>query len=137
MVQYMCKEKKLKKSNGLKGESHMSASKTKEINDLNDFQEGIFKIERNGKIITLTKEEIEQFKFLDTALKGREELMADNIFILQENGPNSKAMEIVWDSPELCFDIQTRYEQELDCPELEKKFLPRRIEVYKKFFSKD
>lgn len=114
----------------------MSANKTKEINNLNDFQEGIFKIERNGKIIALTKEEIEQFKFLDTALKGREELMADNIFILQENGPNSKAMEIVWDSPELCFDIQTRYEQELDCPELEKKFLPRRIEVYKKFFSK-
>lgn len=74
----------------------MSTNRTKEINDLNDFQEGIFKIERNGKIITLTKEEIEQFKFLDTALKGREELMADNIFILQENGPNSKAMEIVW-----------------------------------------
>lgn len=137
MVRYICKEKKLKESSGLKGESHMSANKTKEINDLNDFQEGIFKIERNGKIITLTKEEIEQFKFLDTALKGREELMADNIFILQENGPNSKAMEIVWDSPELCFDIQTRYEQELDCPELEKKFLPKRIEVYKKFFSKD
>lgn len=115
----------------------MSANRAKEINNLNDFQDGIFKIERNGKIITLTKEEIAQFKFLDTALKGRENLMADNIFILQENGPNSKAMEIVWDSPELCFDIQTRYEQELDCPELEKKFLPRRIEVYKKFFSKD
>ena len=115
----------------------MSANRAKEINNLDDFQDGIFKIERNGKIITLTKEEIAQFKFLDTALKGRENLMADNIFILQENGPNSKAMEIVWDSPELCFDIQTRYEQELDCPELEKKFLPRRIEVYNKFFSKD
>ena len=115
----------------------MSTNRTKEINDLNDFQEGIFKIERNGKIIALTKEEIEQFKFLDTALKGRENLMADNIFILQENGPNSNALGLVWNSPELCFDIQTRYEQELDCPELEKKFLPKRIEVYKKFFSKD
>lgn len=115
----------------------MSVNRAKEINNLDDFQDGIFKIERNGKIITLAKEEMKQFKFLDTALKGREELMADNIFILQENGPNSKAMEIVWDSPELCFDIQTRYEQELDCPELEKKFLPRRIEVYKKFFNKD
>ena len=115
----------------------MSTNRTKEINDLNDFQEGIFKIERNGKIIALTTEDIEQFKFLDTALKGRENLMADNIFILQENGPNSNAMGIVWNSPELCFDIQTRYEQELDCPELEKKFLPKRIEVYKKFFSKD
>lgn len=136
MVQYICREKKLKESSGLKGESHMSVNRAKEINNLDDFQDGIFKIERNGKIITLAKEEIAQFKFLDTALKGREELMADNIFILQENGPNSKAMEIVWDSPELCFDIQTRYEQELDCPELEKKFLPRRIEIYKKFFSK-
>lgn len=115
----------------------MSANKAKEINNLDDFQDGIFKIERNGKIITLTKEEITQFKFLDTALKGREELMSDEIFILHENGPNDKAGAIVWDSPELCFEIQTRYEQELDCPELEKKFLPRRIEVYKKFFSKD
>lgn len=115
----------------------MSANRTKEINNLNDFQDGIFKIERNGKIITLTKEEIAQFKFLDKALKGRDELMSDDIFLLEENGPNSEAMGIVWNSPEICFDIQTRYEQELDCPELEKKFLPRRIEAYKKFFSEN
>lgn len=55
MVQYICKEKKLKKSSGLKGESHMSANKTKEINNLDDFQDGIFKIERNGKIIQNNK----------------------------------------------------------------------------------
>ena len=70
MVQYICKEMELKKSSRLKGEGYMSANRTREINNLNDFQDGIFKIERNGKIITLTKEEIEQFKFLDTALKG-------------------------------------------------------------------
>lgn len=42
----------------------MSTNRTKEINDLNDFQEGVFKIERNGEIITFTKEEMDAFRFL-------------------------------------------------------------------------
>lgn len=30
----------------------MAVNKVKEINNLDDFQEGVFKIERNGEIIT-------------------------------------------------------------------------------------
>lgn len=114
----------------------MSASKTKEINDLNDFQEGIFKIERNGKIIELTKEEIEQFKFLDTASKGRELLVKDQ--------PDAKVEEIdievvneAWKNADKCFQIYKDCENAVLTHDLYWEHFYKIAKVYRKYFIID
>ena len=41
------------------------------LNTMDSFEYDGFKIERNGKVITLTKEEMSDFRFFDKAIYGR------------------------------------------------------------------
>ena len=86
-------------------------SRAKQLNNLDDYENGIFRIERNGKQIVSTKEEVEHLNYLITALEGVERLWGDDIFLFQENTQNDKAIEIVHSHVEYCFDIQASYEQ--------------------------
>ena len=42
----------------------------KNLNTMDTFRNG-FKIERNGKVFTLTQEEMSDFRYLDQAITGR------------------------------------------------------------------
>lgn len=42
----------------------------KNLNTMDTFRDG-FKIERNGKVFTLTQEEMSDFRYLDQAITGR------------------------------------------------------------------
>ena len=44
------------------------------LNTLEDFENDIFRIERNGEIITLTQEEMREFRMLNIALDGKTDL---------------------------------------------------------------
>lgn len=113
-------------------------SRTKQLNNLDDYENGIFRIERNGKQIVSTKEEVEHLNYLITALEGVKRLWGDDIFLFQENTQNDKAIEIVHSHVEYCFDIQASYEQMVNSsPIIEQECLPKRIQTYKNFFSKD
>ena len=113
----------------------MSTNRTKEINDLNDFQEGIFKIERNGKIITLTKEEIEQFKFLDTASKGRELLVKDQPDTAEEI--TGEAVSEAWKNADKCFEIYKACENAVLTHDLYWDCFYKIAKVYRKYFIID
>lgn len=114
----------------------MSANKTREINNLDDFQDGIFKIERNGKIITLTKEEMDAFRFFDTASKGRELLVKDQ--------PDSKVKEITseavseaWKDADKCFEIYKACENAVLTHDLYWERFYKIAKVYRKYFNID
>ena len=81
----------------------MAVNKVKEINNLDDLQECIFKIERNGEIITFTKEEIDAFRFFDTASKGRELLVKDQPDTAEEI--TGEAVSEAWKNADKCFEI--------------------------------
>lgn len=42
-----------------------------QLNTLNQFENGVFQIEREGKIITLTQDEIYRFRYLEMSLVGK------------------------------------------------------------------
>lgn len=114
----------------------MAVNKVKEINNLDDFQEGVFKIERNGEIIAFTKEEMEAFRFFDTASKGRELLVKDQ--------PDAKVEEIdieavseAWKNAEKCFEIYKACESAVLTHDLYWDCFYKIAKVYRKYFIID
>lgn len=114
----------------------MTVNKTKEINSLDDFQEGIFKIERNGEIITFTKEEMDAFRFFDTASKGRELLVKDQ--------PDAKVEEIdievvneAWKNADKCYQIYEACENAVLTHDLYWECFYKIAKVYRKYFIID
>lgn len=114
----------------------MAVNKVKEINNLDDFQEGVFKIERNGEIITFTKEEMDAFRFFDTASKGRELLVKDQ--------PDAKVEEIdievvneAWKNADKCFQIYKDCENAVLTHDLYWEHFYKIAKVYRKYFIID
>lgn len=114
----------------------MAVNKAKEINNLDDFQEGIFKIERNGEIITFTKEEMDAFRFFDTASKGRELLVKDQ--------PDAKVEEIdievvneAWKNADKCYQIYEACENAVLTHDLYWDCFYKIAKVYRKYFIID
>lgn len=114
----------------------MTVSKVKEINNLDDFQEGVFKIERNGEIIAFTKEEMDVFRFFDIASKGRELLVKDQ--------PDSKVDSIkaesvseAWEDADKCFKIYEICENAVLTHDLYWERFYKIAKVYRKYFIID
>lgn len=114
----------------------MAVNKVKEINNLDDFQEGVFKIERNGEIITFTKEEMDALRFFDTASKGRELLVKDQ--------PDAKVEEIdievvneAWKNADKCFEICKACENAVLTHDLYWERFYKIAKVYRKYFIID
>lgn len=79
----------------------------KNLNTMDSFTSG-FKIERDGKIITLTQEEMSDFRYLDKALIGRECLYWYSVDDNEDKAVVNKMME----DEEICYNIEDEF---LDC----------------------
>lgn len=114
----------------------MTVNKTKEINNLNDFQEGVFKIERNGEIITFTKEEMDAFRFFDTASKGRELLVKDQPDAKVE-GIDIEVVNEAWKNAGKCYQIYEACENAVLTHDLYWARFYKIAKVYRKYFIID
>lgn len=86
------------------------------LNTMNSFEKEGFKIIRDGKIITLTSEEMARFRYLDIAVDGKNSIECaedyfDDDVIIQEMKNNEK----------MCHDIETSILEDLfsDCGDTE------------------
>lgn len=113
----------------------MSVSKVKEINSLDDFQEDVFKIERNGEIITFTKEEMDAFRFFDTASKGRELLVKDQPDAAEEI--TGEAVSEAWKNADKCYQIYEACENAVLTHDLYWERFHKIAKVYRKYFIID
>ena len=113
----------------------MAVNKVKEINNLDDFQEGVFKIERNGEIITFTKEEMDAFRFFDTASKGRELLVKDQPDTAEEI--TGEAVSEAWEDADKCFQIYKDCENAVLTHDLYWDCFYKIAKVYRKYFIID
>lgn len=88
-----------------------------QLNTMNSFESEGFKIKRNGTIITLTSEEMDRFRYLDTAVDGKASIFryldsfVDAKDIIQEIENNEK----------MCYDIEKSILEDLfsDCGDTE------------------
>lgn len=113
----------------------MAVNKVKEINNLDDFQEGVFKIERNGEIIAFTKEEMDAFRFFDTASKGRELLVKDQPDVVEEM--TGEAVSEAWKNADKCFEIYKACENAVLTHDLYWDCFYKIAKVYRKYFIID
>ena len=99
----------------------------KELNTLESFKEG-FKIERNGKIITLTEEEMSDFRYLDKALSGQNCLDCYDYYDDTEN--TKYMMEYLRNDEEICFYIEEDIEDICfsNCGEIEQDVIKKKID---------
>ena len=87
------------------------------LNTMESFVEEGFKIKRDGKVITLTSEEMARFRYLDIAVDGKnsieraEDYFDDDDVIIQEMKSNEK----------MCYDIEKSTLEDLfsDCGDTE------------------
>ncbi|MFQ7193811.1 hypothetical protein [Thomasclavelia spiroformis] len=89
------------------------------LNTMASFRSG-FKIVRNNEIITLTPEEMSDFRYLDTAVNGQNSLL----FLNDEL--DNKLIEIIKsmvNDEEICYEIWKKYE---DCFAEESGWLERK-----------
>lgn len=78
----------------------------KDLNTMDSFNKG-FKIERDGKIITLTPEEMSDFRYLDKACDGRNMLS-----FWEDMTEDAKERELVKQMQEdetICFNLEDDY----------------------------
>lgn len=87
-----------------------------QLNTMNSFESEGFKIKRDGTIITLTSKEMERFRYLDTAINGKNSIECaedsfDDDAIIQEMKSNEK----------MCYDIEKSILEDLfsDCGDTE------------------
>ena len=88
-----------------------------QLNTMNSFESEGFKIKRDGKVITLTSEEMDRFRYLDIAVDGKNSIeCAEDYFdnddaIIQEMKSNEK----------MCHDIEKSILEHLfsDCGDTE------------------
>ena len=113
----------------------MAVNKVKEINNLDDFQEGVFKIDRNGEIIAFTKEEMDAYRFFDTASKGRELLVKDQPDVTEEI--TGEAVSEAWKNADKCFEIYKACENAVLTHDLYWDHFYKIAKVYRKYFIID
>lgn len=97
----------------------------KQLNTMNSFENEGFKIKRDGKVITLTSDEMDRFRYLDIAVDGKNSIECaedsfDNDAIIQEMKSNEK----------MCYDIEKSILEDLfsDCGDTE-------YEAIKKYYD--
>lgn len=72
-------------------------------NTMNSFEKDGFKIVRNGMVITLTKEEMTEFRYLDTALNGRNSI---EIAALDNNSFDQDTIKEMMNDDEICYELE-------------------------------
>lgn len=78
-----------------------------ELNTLESYLRDGFKIERDGKIITLTSNEVNRLKYLDRAHWGR-----NTISVIAEFEDGYKFAKQYLNDEEICWRAQMDYEEE-------------------------
>ena len=73
------------------------------LNTMDTFQNEGFKIERNGEVITLTKEEMSYFRYLEQAIDGRESLERYREFADEDDKP---VIDSMINNMGVCFEIE-------------------------------
>lgn len=103
--------------------------KRKPLNTIESFTKG-FRIKRNGKIMTLTSQEMAQFRNLDTALIGREclEIYKNNVTEEQRS-----ILEEMISNENICYDLENEILDDLfeEASETEACVIKNAIEKYK------
>lgn len=100
----------------------------KNLNTLETFRKEGFKIEREGKIISLSKTEMEEFRYLDQALTG--------LFCLEcynpENEQSAKIIDEFIKNDRICHDIDEAVLDILmdDCYSVERDVIDSFIDKY-------
>lgn len=110
--------------------------KEEKLNTMNSFANG-FKIMRGGKIITLTPEEMSDFRFFDKAIEGRDNLYTYGCNKAKSQEELDTIAELVT-NPIVCQNITTDIEDTLyeDAEEIEMSavayHIQKNIEKHKK-----
>lgn len=76
----------------------------KQLNTLETFTSG-FKIERGGKVFTLTSEEMSSFRYLDKAIKGRD-CLEYHLGVVEED---KEIVEEMMNDEEICYNIEENF----------------------------
>lgn len=72
-------------------------------NTMNSFEKDGFKIVRNGEVITLTKEEMTEFRYLDTALNGRNSI---EVAALDNDSFDQDTIKEMMNDDEICYELE-------------------------------
>ena len=72
-------------------------------NTINSFEKEGFKIVRNGMVITLTKEEMTEFRYLDTALNGRNSI---EVAALDNDSFDQDTIKEMMNDDEICYELE-------------------------------
>lgn len=72
-------------------------------NTMNSFEKDGFKIVRNGMVITLTQEEMSEFRYLDTALNGRNSI---EVAALGNDLFDQDIIKEMMDNEEICYQLE-------------------------------
>lgn len=72
-------------------------------NTMNSFEKDGFKIVRNGEVITLTQEEMSEFRYLDTALNGRNSI---EVSALNDDSFDQDIIKEMMDNEEICYELE-------------------------------
>lgn len=72
-------------------------------NTMNSFEKDGFKIVRNGMVITLTQEEMSEFRYLDTALNGRNSI---EVAALDDDSFDQDIIKEMMDNEEICYQLE-------------------------------
>lgn len=72
-------------------------------NTMNSFEKDGFKIVRNGEVITLTQEEMSEFRYLDTALNGRNSI---EVSALNNDSFDQDIIKEMMDNEEICYELE-------------------------------
>ena len=104
--------------------------KMSKLNTMDSFFKG-FKIERDGKVYTLTPEEMSDFRYLDMAITGQNclEWYANCL----EDADEIKFVESLMGDEELCYNIGDSYEDALcnDAGEIEYDIAKHYVDINK------
>lgn len=88
-----------------------------QLNTMNSFEKEGFKIIRDGKIITLTSEEMARFRYLDIAVDGK-----NSIECAEDYFDNDDAIiQKIKNNEKMCYDIEKSTLEDLfsDCGDTE------------------
>lgn len=80
----------------------------KNLNTMESFRNG-FRIVRNGQIITLTRQEMNDFRFFDSAVAGQNSLSYYAIETLEDTEKSLLMREASTDE-QLCYEVWEEYE---------------------------
>lgn len=86
------------------------------LNTMNSFEKEGFKIIRDGKIITLTSEEMARFRYLDIAVDGK-----NSIECAEDSFDDDAIIQKMKNNEKMCYDIEESILEDLfsDCGDTE------------------